>query len=813
MIEKSEPGVEAKGLAEELGAGGYQVIGKPRPRHDAWSKVLGQTVYAGDYRVSGMLYAKVLRSEHAAARLLRIDTGEAEKMPGVVAVMTAKDVPHNETVTRFGQTHEVGGFEGLYRVLADKKVRFKGEAVALIAAETLEIACEALEKIKVAYEPLEGVFDLEEAMKPESYRVGEETSNIVCSYRIRKGDAAEGFSRADLIVENTYCVQMVDHAYLEPEAGVAWMDENGVVTIRAATQVIEHFRGIAEVLGLPHNKVRVITPMLGGGFGGKEDITVETYLALLVQKTGRPVSLTFTREESILAHSKRHPYVMRYKTGVTREGKLVAMQAELISDAGGYVFLSPWVLLYSTVTATGPYDIPNVHVDAYTVLTNNTFTSANRGFGANQPCFAFESQLDLLAKKLGMTPLQIRKRNYLHSGGSLATNWVLQTSVETEATAEKVVEALGKPRERRHPAQRIGQGIASCMSPYGRMVFLHDSSRSTVSVDLDGSVMVRCGVQDLGGGQASSLAQIAAEVLGTPMEQVTVFHGDSALTPLAGTTTATRQLYMSGNATLKAAATVRQNLLRKAGEILGIDPEILTIRDGRVFASSERRAWRVVEGWNRECSVTCHDPGAIGTLQACMTHCTEKVLTLKDVIRACASEGIPLFHTAQFNAPAGELMDFEHGKGQVWPDLTFGTTGMEVAVDVETGMVDVLRIVSCFDVGQAINPLSVEGQLEGGAVYGLGYGLCEEVILKKGITLTPSFAEYLIPTASDVPPVQTILIESRGGLGPFGAKGVGEPANVPAAAALANAVADAIGTRIDDLPVTPDKILRALGKI
>ena len=761
----------------------YRIIGKPLPRHDAWGKVFAETKYANDYKLPGMLYAKVLRSRYPAAKLLSIDTREAAKLSGVAAVMTAKDVPHNETVTRFGQTHKVGGFEGLYRVLAEKKVRFRGDAVALVAAKSLALAEEALGLIKVKYEPLEGVFDPVEAMKPGAYPVGEDESNVICSYKVRKGDIAKGFDLADVIVENTYRVPMVDHAYLEPESGVAWLDDGGVITIRAATQVIEHFRGIADVLGLPHNKVRVIAPMVGGGFGGKEDITVETYLALLVWKTGKPVSLTYTREESIIAHSKRHPYVMKYKTGATKDGKLVAMEAEMISDAGGYVFLSPWVLLYSTVNATGPYDITHVRVDCHAVLTNNTFSSANRGFGAPQPCFAYESQLDEIAKQLNLSPLEIRKKNYLHTGDSLATGRVLEHSVETEQTAEKAMEALGSPSQPGSPSEKIGQGMASGMMSYGRMTFLHDTSRSYVSLEMDGSVTVKCGVQDIGGGQASSLAQIAAEVLGVSMEDVTVYIGDSALTPLAGTTTATRQLYMSGNATYKAAMAVRDNLFNKAADILETAPENLDIKDRKIFIKPDIK----------------HDP--------------DRVLAFDDVVKACAADGVQLYNVAQFNAPARELIDFQTGQGQVFADFTFGTHAMEVAVDVDTGKVNVLKIVACYDVGQAINPLSAEGQLEGGALYGLGYGMIEEVILDKGNTLTPSLAEYLIPTSVDAPDVKTIMIESGGGVGPFGAKGLGEPSCVSVAPAFANAVSDATGVRIYDLPVTPEKILKALGKI
>jgi len=757
---------------------GHKIIGKPLARHDAWDKVFGKTVYADDYFLPGMLYGKVLRSEYAAANILSIDTSEAEKLPGVKAVMTAKDVPNNETITRFGQTHSVGGFEGLYRILAYKKVRFRGEAVALVAAETEVIAQKALKLIKVDYKPLPGVFDPIEAMKPGAYKVGESESNVICSYKVRKGDVEKGFSLSDVIVENTYQVPFIDHAYIETESGVAWIDDDGVITIRVSTQVIEHFREVAEVLGLPHNKVRVIGTMIGGGFGGKEDITVETCLALLTWKAKKPVKLTYTREESILAHSKRHPYIMKYRTGATKEGKLMALEAELVSDAGAYVYLSPWVLLYSTVGATGPYDIPYVKVDSYTVLTNNTFSSAMRGFGVPQVCFAYESQMDELARRLNLSPFDVRKRNYLKKGKALATGRVLDHYVAFPETAEKALETLGEKSKAKSPIEKIGRGIASGMTSYGRMVFLHDTSRSYVSIELDGSVTVRCGVQDLGGGQASSLAQIAAEVLGVPMEDVRVFVADTALTPLAGTTTATRQLYMSGNATLKAAKEIKKNLLNKAADILEVKPEGLDLQDRKVVAKES----------------------------------PDRNIPLANVVKACASDGIPLYNLAQFNAPFRELIDFKTGQGQVFPDFTFGTHGAEVSVDVETGKIKILKLVASFDVGRAINPLSVEGQLEGGTIQGLGYALMEDLVLKKGVTLTPSLSEYLIPTSLDVVDVDKVMLESGDGVGPFGAKGIGEPSMTSIAPAVVNAVCDALGIRIFDLPLTPEKIVKALKK-
>ena len=755
----------------------YKVIGRAVPRHDARDKVFGQTKYADDFVMRGTLYAKVLRSKYPAAKIVSIDTSGAQAMPGVRAVLTAKDVPNNETASKFGQTHAAGGgFEGLYRVLADKKVRYMGEAVALVAAETLAQAEEAARAVDVVYDPQPGVFDPLEALKPDAYSVGEEDSNLVCAYKVRKGDVEAGFAEADAVVEGEYHVPFGDHVYLEPESGTAWIDEDGVLTIRASTQVIEHFRDIADILKIPHNRVRVIAPMLGGGFGGKEDITVEAHLALLAYRTKRPVRLTYTREESILAHSKRHPYVMRYKTGATKDGRLVVMDAEIVSDAGGYPFLSPWVLLYSVVMATGPYSIPNVRVDARSALTNNTFTSAYRGFGAPQVCFAYESQMDALAEKLGLTPLEFRMRNYLHTGDELGTGYALESAVLMDETAKRAWEALGEPTQPRSPHEAIGRGLASGMQSYGRLVYLHDSSRAFVGFELDGTVVVRCGVQDIGGGQASSIAQITAEVLGVPMEDVTVYFGDTALTPLAGTTTATRMLYMSGNATLKAARAVRQAIVAKASEMLEVDPGRIDLADRRVC----------VEG----------DEG--------------KSLPIVAVVSACASEGIPISDLAQFNAPARDLKESDYVEGQIHPDYTFGTHAAEVAVDTKTGRVTVLKLVASFDVGQAINELSAQGQLEGGTVCGVGYALLEDVKMDKGRTVTCALDTYLVPTAADMPDVLPIMLESGGGIGPFGAKGIGEPASTSGAPAVTNAVADAIGIRLTELPFTPERILTAI---
>jgi CO/xanthine dehydrogenase Mo-binding subunit len=758
-----------------------RVIGRAIPRQDARDKILGKTRYAADFSMPGMLYGHVLRAPLPSAWIRAIDTSAARTLPGVEAVLTAADVPHNRIVTRFGQTRKVGGFEGEYLVLADEQVRYHGEAVALIAARTPQLAQQAAALVQVTYESRPGVFDPQQAMQEEAPRVGGGDSNVICRYQVRKGNVEQGFADADVVLENTYRTQFIEHAYLEPEAGLAWVDDDQVVHIRVSTQVIEHYRGVAKVLGLPENRIRVFGTMVGGGFGGKEDITVESYLALLAWKTGKPVKLVNTREESFIGHSKRHPFVMRYKLAASRAGELLALEAELVADAGAYVLLSPWVMLYAIVDCTGPYRIRHVKADGLSVLTNNTPTSAMRTFGAGQVCFAYEGMLDAMAEALGMDPIALRQRNYLRKGEALATGYVLETHVALPETTTRALEALGPPAASRGPI-KVGQGLAASLTSYGRMIFLHDTSRANVGLEMDGSVVVRAGVPDIGGGQSASLCSIAAEALGVQPSDVTIYIMDSALTPLAGTTTATRQLYMSGNAVLQAANTVRNTLLSMAAELLSdrlaVRPDELDLADRHIFVRQH----------------------------------PEISLPMVQVIQACADSGLPLFHQAQFNAPTGELIDFERGHGQVFADFTFGSTAAEVEVDTETGRVRVRKLVSCFDVGQSINRASVEGQIEGGAVMGLGWALTEDYALRDGYTRTPTFTEYLIPTAMDIPDIQAIVLESGEGLGPFNARGIGEPSLTPVGPAIASAVYHAIGRQITNFPITPERVLEALAR-
>ena len=752
----------------------YRQIGKPLTRTDAPGKVTGRTPYAGDYVMPNMLHMRVLRADIASARLSRLDVSRARALKGVACVLTAADITDRTSAT------DIPGQTGRKRldtdqpILVKDRVRYFGEPLALIAAETRDIADHAAELIEFELEPIPGVYDPLEALKPGAPLVYG-SDNVVAERRIRKGNAEAGFGVADLIVEHTYKTPFQEHAFLEPEVGLAWVDENDVVNIRVSTQVIEHFRPIADALGVPHNKVRVRGALVGGGFGGKEDLTVEVYLALLAKHTGRPVRLEYSREDSFVGHGKRHPFILTYRTGVTKDGKITALDVKMIADAGAYVFLSPYVILYALVAAPGPYRVDNLNVFAQAVATNNMYTSAFRGFGALQACAAYEQQMDEIANALGIDRMEVRRRNFLKTGEPMSTGFVPPSAIWTEQCAEQAWAALGAPTPDEGPI-RTGRGLACYQQSYGRLTFLHDTSEAWVGVEMDGTVVVRSGVTDIGAGQISALGQIAVEVLGVTLDNVVIYNSDSAVTPLAGTTTATRALYMTGNAAKQAAEGLRARLAERAAQEFGVAPDEIDMAFNEVFVIDR----------------------------------PEKTMPLVDLVRICAAEGIHRSELAIFRAPFGDFLDPETGQGQAHPDYAYGAHAVEVSVDVETGEVEVLKSVAAHDVGQCINPAAVEGQIQGGAQNGQGYALSEEMLYEEGRLVTPSFSEYLMPTAMDMPNVECIILESRSGVGPFGAKGIGEPAMTAVAPAIANAVADAIGVRVFEMPITPERVVAAL---
>jgi len=770
----------------------FSIIGKSNDGLDEKDKVMGNVVFAEDYSMPRMIYGKVFRSTKASAKIKKLDVSKARELPGVVCVLTAEDVPNNESVKNVvGQTTEVGLLEATNQVLAKDRVRFYGEPIALVGAETFDIAEAALELIEVEFEDLPAVFDPLESMKPDAPRIHGQ-NNIIASWKLRKGDADKAFEEADVVVENTYRTPRQEHAHIEPESGVSWVDDMGVINIRYAGQVIEHYRDVATVLGLPESRVRVIGTLIGGGFGGKEDITVEVFLGLLSWKTRRPTKLTYTREEMGYGRHKRPPMVLRYKHGVKKDGSLVAMEADLVSDAGAYVYLSPWMLIYSTVHSTGPYEIPNVKVDANSVLTNNIMTSAFRGFGGMEVAFAYESQMDELARQIGMDPVEFRAKNSLKKGSKTGNHQTIDSEVWLEKAAKAAMEALGEKSKPSSPAKKVGQGLACGWQSYGRMTYLHDTSNAWVNLEMDGSAVVRSGIPDLGGGQRESLRAIVAEVLGLKLDEVHVISTDSQVTPLAGTVTATRALFMSGNAAMLAAENVKKIIVDKASKMLmegkgsggaaskdAVAPENLDLRDKTVYSTEDPKA----------------------------------SIDLVKVIRQCATEQQLPQNLVTFKAPVTDPVTDEVITDPVFADFTFGAQAAEVEVDTETGDVKVLKWASAYDVGQAINVKRVEGQIEGGAAQGMGYGLMEDYLEENGVPVTWTLHEYLVPTSKDMPDIKSVVLQSGSGVGPYGAKGIGEPSITASAPALVNAIKDATGVTILQIPATPERVFYGLKEL
>ncbi|MBE9477515.1 MAG: xanthine dehydrogenase family protein [Proteobacteria bacterium] len=754
----------------------YRQVGKPLPRTDAAGKVFGKTPYAGDYQMPGMLHMRVVRADIASAELTHLDVEKARALAGVVEIITAADLPDRMAATDIpGQTGQKR-MDTDQQVLVRKRVKYFGEPIALIAAETPDIANRAAELVAFTLKPIPGVYDPIEAMKPGAPIV-QGKDNVVATHKIKKGDAAAGLAAADIVIENTYKTPFQEHAFLEPEVGLAWIDENEVINIRVCTQVIEHFRAIADAVGVPHNKVRIRGALVGGGFGGKEDVTVEIYLALMAKRTLRPVRLEYTREDSLVGHGKRHPFTLTYKTGLTKDGKICGLDVQIIADSGAYVFLSPYVLLYGAVNAPGPYKVENLNVFAQAVATNNMFTSAFRGFGGMQSCAAYEQQMDECAKVLGMDRIEFRRLNYLNTGDEISTGFVPPSAIWTEKCVDLAWKNLGGELALKKDGPiKIGRGVAAYQQSYGRLTFLHDTSEAWVGVEIDGTVIVRSGVTDIGAGQVSALGQIAVEILGVSLEDVIIYNSDSAVTPLAGTTTATRALYMTGNATKMAAEAVRKRLVARAAKSFGVEPDVVDLGGSRAF---------VIDN-------------------------PETSMEFIDLVKLCASDGIHRSELVNFKAPFSDYLDPETGQGQAHPDYVYGAHAIEVSVDTDTGEVRVLRSVAVHDIGQCINRAAVEGQIEGGTQNGQGFALSEEMLYEEGKLVTPSFSEYLMPTSMDMPRVEISLLESRSGLGPFGAKGIGEPAISPVAPAIANAIADAIGVRVFEMPITPERVVNAL---
>ena len=547
-----------------------------------------------------------------------------------------------------------------------------------------------------------------------------------------------------------------------------------MVTLRVSTQVIEHARQLADILQLPHSRVRVIAAYMGGGFGGKEDMTVEPYLAALVWKTRRPVRMVWERQDSLLARQKRHPFRMHYRTGVMNDGTIVAQDIKILGDAGAYPLLSSRVLFAGGVNSTGPYRCADARMESTAVFTNTVPTSAFRGFGAMQVVFGYESQMDLIAERLGLSRAQVRERNFVERGDLRVTGEQIETEAGTRECMHRALEELG---ELSPPTSggRVGRGFACSMQPYGRSMFFADRASCWIGLEQDGTMVIRAGVTDLGAGQAASLANIAGEILGVTVDRTSVHIGDSHLTPLTGGTFATRQLYMSGNATVK----VGTRAARQARPGRGRPARLRGIRAG-VRRQPGRRG---------------RGPGPLG----------DHGRALAD--RGGARASCPTATRPSPPRPASSIPRPAAGR----PTRTTPTaaTRADVEVDEGTGEVKILKYVAVHDIGRAIDMQRVEGQIQGAVAQGIGYAMSEEMEIEDGVLHSTLFANYLIPTSLDLPDINAIGLELYLGKGPFGARGIGEPPIGPCGPALASAIQDAIGVRLRRLPMTPERILAA----
>jgi len=740
------------------------------PHRDFVEKVAGTLPYADDWGFPGMLHGVVVRAHVPCALITSIDTEAARQVQGVRAVLTAADIPHNVIAE---EASGLGIDQIVQPVLAIDRVRYDGEPIAIIAAETPGAAVDAAALVEIEYEDADGVFDTEAALRDGAPAV-HPGGNRYVTWRSAIGDVDEAMARADHVVDETYQTPRVDHAYLEPEAGVGWVDSDGVITLRVSTQVIEHARQLADILQLPHSRVRVIAAYMGGGFGGKEDMTVEPYLAALVWKTRRPVRMVWERQESLLARQKRHPFHMHYRTGVTDDGTIVAQDITIVGDAGAYPLLSSRVLFAGAVNSTGPYRCADARVESVAVFTNTVPTSAMRGFGAMQVVFGYESQMDRIAEQVGLDPATVRERNFVERGDLRVTGEEIDTEPATRECMRRVLEELGEPGQPTNGG-RVGRGFACSMQPYGRSVFFADRASCWIGLEQDGTMVIRAGVTDLGAGQAASLADIAGEILGVTVDRTSVHIGDSALNPLTGGTFATRQLYMSGNATVKVARGLRSKLAPVASDLLGCESSELEFAENRVAVAS--------------------DPS--------------RSISMAELSRTAEARSVMPYCHDTFDAETGEF-DPSTGRGRSYPDYTHGAHAVEVEVDEQTGAVRILRYIACHDVGRAIDMQRVVGQIQGAVAQGVGYAMSEEVEINEGVMSSTLFANYLMPTSVDLPDIDAIALELYLGKGPFGARGIGEPPIGPCAPALASAIHDAVGVRMRRLPMTPERVLTAL---
>ncbi|MEE8362646.1 MAG: molybdopterin cofactor-binding domain-containing protein [Dehalococcoidia bacterium] len=742
------------------------------PRADALDKVLGRALYAADLTVPGMLHGAVLRSPHSHAEILRIDDTKARGLPGVAAVVTARDVPG---LNRYGRNLKD------QRVLADGRVRQIGDAVAAVAAESPEIAARAVALLRVDYRPLPAVLDPAAALEEGAPAV-HESGNLLSESVVRWGDVDAACAEAGLVVEETYTTQWCEHAYLEPEAVLAYLEpdgeSDGTLVVRTATQHSHlHRDTVAETMGLPPERVRVVPTVVGGAFGGKTDVSCQCVAALLALKTGRPVKIVYSRAESFVSTTKRHPFRIRCRSAVTGEGRLTALDVEMLADTGAYASAAPNLFVRAGVSVAGPYHFPAGSVLGRAVYTNNNLAGSMRGFGAPQAAFAIESQMDIMASRLGIDPLEFSLMNRRTGDAEGAPPEVL----EQEAAFEKTLVAVRpfyqdalRAREaangRSNGRLRRGVGVACMRYGVGASGAAQAPGRASLELAADGRVRLLTGAMDLGQGSDMALALIVAGELALAPAEVSVVTGDTGLTSDAGPTSGSRLVYYVGNAARDAAVQLRQAILSTASELLERPLDELRLVDGEPAATSEAGG-------------------------------PPLTVTLGDVARARDSVGLALRFDGEFYPPPA-AQDVRTGVPSPYAVYVSATHMAEVEVDLERGAVRVLRVVAAHDVGRAVFPQGVKGQIEGAVAMGIGFALKEEFLPGE----TVGFKEYRIPTAREMPEVVTLLVELGDPSAGLGAKGVAECATVAVAPAIANGIADATGARARRLPATPERL-------
>lgn len=759
--------------------GEYELIGKDITKTpDMVEKVTGAALYGTDIHIQGMLHGKVLRSPLPHARILNIDTSRAERLIGVKAVVTGKDL-----LGRYGTIVQDQPFYCL------DETRYIGDPVAGVAAVDLDVAQEALQLIRVDYEELPAVFDPIAAMEPNSPLVHPELggywhspaaspvpgTNICTHFKLRKGDIESGFSQSDFISEETYKTQRTQHCHLEPHVSIARVDPTGLITIWSSTQhPYACRRELARSLHITQNQIRIIVPYVGGGFGGKVYLKVEPLCVVLAMKVKnhRPVRIELTREEEFHATSGvRHPAVIKVKTGVRKDGTLVARKISMIFDTGAYADAGPVIARSVGFSANGPYSIPHLHVDSYCVYTHNPISVAFRGFGFPQMMWAIDSQMDVLAEAIGMDPVEFRLKNALDEGSLSATGQTLQ-SVGIKECIRKAADSIEWHKK---PGKNRGKGIAVMH----KQTQTPSTSAAFVKLNEDGTVEVLCSTVDVGQGSNTVLTQIAAEELGVQFDQVKVIPADTAVTPYDHGTSSGRSTFHMGNAVKQAAGEAKKKLLELAAKRMETNAKDLDTKAGMVFVKGSPQ-------------------GSIPISEI-------------DMGGKYMGRGNPILGSGTFSVPDATPLDPETGQG-TYPTVfwSYAAQAAEVEVDPQTGSVDVLRISAAHDAGKVINPVRASQQIEGGLVMGLGYTLMEQLDVKEGKVLNPNLRDYKIPTFLDAPECTPMTVEIAHEKGPYGAKGVGEPVLSATPPAIGNAVYHAVGVRINELPITPDKVLKAL---